>query len=466
MSELWRLSATAAVARLKAGEVSPLDLIAAAERRIAEVEPHVNALPTLCFDRARARAKLVRRESLLAGLPVAIKDLTEVAGVRTTHGSPIFANHVSAHSDYLVERLEANGALVIAKSNTPEWGMGANTFNPVFGRTRNPWDTRLSCAGSSGGAAVALATGEAWLAPGSDMGGSLRTPAAFCGIVGLRPSPGRVANGPKAMPFDMLGVQGPMARTVADLALLLDAQAGDDPRDPISLPAPARSFVAATRDPRPPERIGWTADQGFCTVEPEIKAVCAEAVAGFGAFGTVVEESDIDLSEAYEAFQTLRALRFAAAMQPTLEKHRAQLKPDAIWNIEKGLALDAATIGRALRLQAALQQRLAKFFATHDLLACPATQALPYPVEETYVADIAGTKMRTYIDWMSITFAATICACPAISLPCGFSQSGLPIGLQLIAPPRGEDRLLAAAALLEEAMGIAGDIPIDPRRRH
>jgi amidase len=466
--ELWQLTASEAVKLLKAGKVSPLELIDAAERRIAAVDPAVNALPTLCLERARARAraKAVKRGSLLAGLPVAIKDLTDVAGVRTTLGSPIFADRVPERSDILVERLEGHGGLVVAKSNTPEFGAGANTFNPVFGKTRNPWDTRLSAAGSSGGSAVALATGMVWLAQGSDMGGSLRTPAGFNSVVGLRPSPGRIASGPLKMPFDLLGVQGPMARTVADAALFLDALVGAHREDPIALAAPEKSFVAALARAKPPRRIGWSPDLGIATVDPEIARICAEAVAGFAALGTDVVEAAPDFAGAYECFQTLRAVRFAAEKEPLLREKRHLMKPDLIWNIEKGLKLTAEEIGRAERARAAIFASVARFFERHDLLATPVMQAPPYPVDDIYVAEIAGKRQATYIDWITITFAVTLTACPAISLPCGFNRDGLPVGLQLVAPPRGEARLLAAAKQLEDMLGIADRVPIDPSVRH
>lgn len=464
---LCRLTAVEAVRRLNSGEVSPAELIDAAASRHAAVEPAVNAVPTPCFQRARDRAAAVSRDSLLAGLPVTIKDLTEVAGVRTTFGSPIYADYVPEASDPLVDRLEAAGALVIGKSNTPEFGAGANTFNPVTGITRNPWDTRLSAAGSSGGAAVSLATGTSWLAHGSDLGGSLRTPAAFNAVVGLRPSPGRVPNG-GGLPWDPLGVQGPMGRTVADTALFLDAMAGADPRDPLSFPTPASMFqdAVARAETTPPKRVAWSADLGFAVVDPVIVAACAEAAAGFGAFGAAVEEAAPDVSDAPDIFRVLRALRMANFHGPRLAAHRDLIKEDLARNIEQGLALTLEEIGRAERARTALCRRVAEFFGTFDLLVCPAMQALPYPVEQLWVDEIAGQKLGSYIDWISITYAITVTGCPALSLPVGFSEAGLPIGLQIVGPPRGEAQVLAAAALLEGLLKIAPQLPIDPRVRH
>jgi amidase len=300
-SDLIAADACRLVSVLRCGEVRPHDLIDALEARIADVDPKVNALPTLCFDRARAHAdRLTQRppeqRGLLAGMPVPIKDLTDVAGVRSTQGSPIFADHVPRNSDLLVERLEGNGAIVYAKSNTPEFGAGANTFNEVFGATRNPWNLARSAAGSSGGAAAALAAGMAWLAHGSDMGGSLRNPASFCGVVGMRPSIGRVAHTPKFKLDRTLGVQGPMARNVADLALLLDAMTGESAADPLSLPAAGASFLNAARSGWRPRRVAYSAHLGITPVDPEVAAVTRAAAHRLAEAGVIVEEAHPDFS--------------------------------------------------------------------------------------------------------------------------------------------------------------------------
>ena len=298
--DLTSLSARAAVAALRAGEVSPREMVEAALRRIEAVDGPLNALPTLCAERALAHADTADRQSALAGLPIAVKDLTDVAGVRTTYGSPIYADNVPERSDILVERLEERGAVVLAKSNTPEFGAGGQTFNEVFGPTRNPWDTSRTCGGSSGGSAVALASRQVWLATGSDLGGSLRTPASFCSVVGLRPSPGRVARGPAEPPFDTLTVEGPMARDVADAALMLDAMGGPHPEDPLALPAPPEPFLSAALSPELPARIAWSDDLGITPLEPEVRAVCRAAVERLAAAGVEVVEAHPDLGTAPE----------------------------------------------------------------------------------------------------------------------------------------------------------------------
>lgn len=456
------------VGLLRRGEVSSRELLDALEERIAAVDGAVGALPTLCFERARRRAealaaRAVEERGLLAGLPVPIKDLTDVAGVRTTYGSPVYADHVPDRSDLLVERLEAEGAIVYAKSNTPEFGAGAQTFNEVFPPTRNPWDTRLSAAGSSGGAAAALASGTAWLAQGSDMGGSLRNPASFCGVVGLRPAPGRVAAGPSETPFQVLSVNGPMARNVRDCALLLDAMTGRHPGDPLSLPKPATSFLGALDEAPPPGRVAFSRDLGLTPVAREVADLCEAAARAFEGAGVAVEEAHPDLSEAHEVFQVLRALDFATDLGPLVAEHRTRIKPEIIWNVEQGLALTAERIAAAERARGRLYRRAVAFFETYDLLLTPATIVPPFPVEERYVTACEGQAFETYIDWLAIAYAVTLTTCPAISIPCGFTREGhLPVGLQIVGPPRGEAAVLAGALRMEQVLGLGPITPIAP----
>ncbi len=474
MSEDGLITKTAVevVGLLRKGEVSSRELLDVLERRIAAVDGAVGALPTLSFDRARRRAEVLaalpmEERGLLCGLPVPIKDLTKVAGVRTTEGSPIYADRVPERSDILVERLEAEGALVYAKSNTPEFGAGANTFNEVFPPTRNPWDTRLSAAGSSGGAAAALASGTAWLAQGSDMGGSLRNPASFCGVVGLRPSPGRVATGPSDAPFQVLSAKGPMARNLSDCALFLDAMTGQHPSDPLSLMKPETSFLASLDRAPPPRSVAFSRDLGITPVAREVAELCQSAARALEGAGVVVEEAHPDLSEAHEVFQALRALDFATDLGPLMGKHRARMKPEVIWNIERGLALTAREIAAAERKRGALYHRAAEFFETYDLLITPATIVPPFPVEQRYVADCEGQAFETYIDWLAIAYAITLTSCPAISIPCGITRDGhLPVGLQIVGPPRGEAPLLAGALLMEQLLDLGSITPIEPNVTH
>jgi amidase len=461
------LTACEVVDRLGREEITPLDCLDALEARITIVDKTVNALPTLCFERARDRALALMQRPVterggLAGLPIPIKDLTEVEGVRTTYGSRIYAAFVPDASDILVERIEAEGGIVYAKSNVPEFGAGANTFNEVFGATCNPWNTALSAAGSSGGAAAALATGMAWLAHGSDMGGSLRNPASFCGVVGLRPTPGRVATNPGLKIDRLLSVEGPMARNVEDLALFLDAMTGDDPSDPISLPR-TESFLAAARSAWRPKRIAFSADLGITPVDPEVAAICRAAALRFAEIGTVVEEAHPDLSEAHDCFQVLRGMSFATNYAADLDAHRDLLKPEIVWNIERGLAYTMADVVRAEHQRSLMLHRMNAFFDDFDLLLCPATIVAAFPVEDRYLAECAGHRFSNYVEWLAIAYAITLTTAPALSLPCGLTSDGRPVGLQVVARPRAEGRVLAAARALEEILGLTGTTPIDPR---
>jgi amidase len=471
--ELCRLTATEAVLRLKRREITPLDLIDAAARRIADVEPAINALPTLCFERARAHAeRLMRGEGReaeaepgwLGGLPVAIKDLTDVAGVRTTYGSPIFRDHVPANSHPVVERIERKGGIVIAKSNTPEFGAGGSTFNEVFGRTRNPWNTALTPGGSTGGGGAALAAGEVWLAHGSDHAGSLRRPATYCSVVGLRPSPGRVTRGTSNNLFSPLSVQGPMARTVADVALFLDAMVGLCRRDPLTFDAPHRSFAAAVASPIAPKRVAYTADfGGKVPVDRETRAICAAAARRFEELGAVVEEAAPDLGDIEQAFLALRSQHYVVERELMLATHRDQIKPDIIWNTERGLRQSSSDLAAAERERAALFRRAAEFFATYDLLVSPGASTPAFDVELRMPATVDGKKLENYLGASLITAATTMMALPSIAVPCGFDRYGRPVGLQMVGPHRGEAELLQAAILFEQVMALSSLVPIDPR---
>lgn len=477
-SDLIASSASQVVQLLRRGELSPLELIDVLEARIAAVDHQVNALPTLCLDRARDRAralmdKPMAERGLLCGMPVAIKDLDPVEGVRCTWGSPIYQDFVPRASDCLVEKVEASGGIVYAKTNTPEFGAGANTFNEVFGATLNPWDTAKSCAGSSGGSAAALASGTAWLASGSDLGGSLRNPASFCCVVGLRPSPGRVAHGAAgagAYPADLGGmpnqpfsVAGPMARNVPDVALLLDAMVGEHDADVMSMPREARSYVDAVKDHRAPRRVAFSADLGITPVDPEVASICEAAARRFEALGADVEEAHPDFSDVQDIFQTNRAISFYVGKKKLLETRRDLLKPEVIWNIEKARSLTIDDLARVELARAAYIARAREFFNHYDLLLSPATIVPPYPVEHRYVESCNGHEFSNYIEWCTIAYAITITGFPAMSVPAGFTTDGLPVGLQIVAGPRAEADLLSAAALYEATSELAGAVPIDPR---
>jgi len=437
----------------------------AASSRIEAVEPKINALPIRFLDEAREKAKRFPRENRedpgwLAGLPMAIKDYNDVAGQLTTNGSPIYAEYRAPADDRTVAVLRGNGAIPLAKSNVPEFA-GSHTFNPVWGTTRNPWNLECTAGGSSGGAAAALAAGEVWLANGSCLGGSLRIPASFCGIVGMRPSPGVVPRGDGLPAFDSLWVDGPMARNVPDLALMLDAMAVLTPHDPLSRPIPPGGFQATLKRARPPRRIGFSTNLGLRSIDPEVAGLCRTGARAFTAMGCAVEEEAPDFSGAIDSFQVLRALLFADVRGDLLPRERARINPDIVWNIEKGQQLTAAEIIRAQRERHVLFHRVARFFDDHDLLVCPTVAVPPFPVEQRFPSEIAGEKLTTYIDWMFLTFVITLVGCPAISLPCGLTQKGLPVGIQLVGRPHGDAELLGAALLLEQALGFARRVPLE-----
>jgi amidase len=472
MNDLYRLTAREAVELLRTGKVSPLEMVDASIARIEATDGALNALPTLCIERARDRAKQIGnkrtaerdRPVWLGGLPIAIKDLNDVAGVRTTYGSPLFTDHIPVNSDVMVETLEANGAIVIGKSNTPEFGHGANTFNEVFGETLNPWDMAMTCGGSSGGSAVAVASGQTWLATGSDLGCSLRTPAAFCSIVGLRPSPGRVARSPTRLPFDNLWVQGPMARNVGDVALMLDAMTGEHPDDPISLAAPLQLFVNAIDNPKAPKRVAYSPDLGgIVPVAVEVGEICAAAAERFSELGATVEEACPDLSDARDIFHVLRANQFVGDLGEIISGNQDRVRKEVLWNLEQGTKLSVGELAEAERKRGALYTRAAEFFTTYDLLVTPATIVAPFDVKIRSINEVEGHKFENYFDWYTISYAITATSLPAMSVPCGFTEAGLPVGLQLVGPPRGEAPLLAAAQLFEDLMGISRILPIDPR---
>ncbi|MGO9080229.1 MAG: amidase [Streptosporangiaceae bacterium] len=472
MSDLGMYDAIALAGMLRRREVSAREVVAAHITRAEAFDPAVNALVTRTFEAAQARAAAAdeavaqgRPFGLLHGLPVAHKDLHETAGVRTTYGSPAFARHVPDVDALVVQRMAEAGAISLGKTNVPELGAGSHTVNPVFGATRNPWDLTRSAGGSSGGAAAALAARMVCLADGSDLGGSLRNPASFCNVVGLRPSPGRVPHWPVTDVTDQLGVSGPMARTVADLALLLAVQSGPDPRVPLALdqppPAvtdPAQIPALLARDDLRGVRVAWTPDLGL-PVEPEVRAALAPARQVLADLGATVADAAPDLAGADEAFRTFRAFRFATFFRGLLECHPDQVGPNVTWNIQRGQELSTADLGRATVLQAAVADRVTRFCTDFDVLACPVSQVVPFDVTLDWVHEINGRRQDTYLDWMASAYLISVTGLPAVSVPAGFTPAGLPVGLQLVGRRRGDWDLLAMARAFEAATGHAARVP-------
>jgi amidase len=449
---------------LRRKEVSAREVVTAHAERIEAVNGAVNAVVTRCFDAAQARAAdadeaLARgaEPGLLHGLPVAHKDLVDTAGVRTTYGSPLFAKNVPDRDALVVQRMAEAGAISLGKTNTPEFGAGSHTVNPVFGATRNPYDLGRSAGGSSGGAAAALAARMICLADGSDLGGSLRNPASFCNVVGLRPSPGRVPAWPVADVADVLGVQGPMARTVADVALLLMALCGDDPRAALALDAappraePDQIAGLLARD-LTGVRVAWSDDLGL-PVEPAVRAVLAPARQVLADLGCEVVDAAPDLSGAEEVFRIRRAFRFATSFGPLLREHPGRLGPNVTWNTQRGLELSVDDLSRATVLHAALIERVSEFYADVEVLVCPVSQVVPFDVTLDWVHEINGEPQATYLDWMRSAYLISVTGLPAISVPAGFTPEGLPVGLQLVGRRRAEWALLGVAHAFEAATG-------------
>ena len=453
---------------LARGEVSAREILETHLDWIDRRNPELNAICTLdrdhAFEQARAADDLRRRDPEAAaakplfGLPTAVKDLVPTKDIRTTFGSPIFADNVPDFDALIVERIRDAGAVVIGKTNTPEFGAGSQTFNRVFGKTRNPWDPARTCGGSSGGAAAALAGRMLPIADGSDLGGSLRNPASFCGVVGFRPTPGRVPRVPPEQGWDDLAVLGPMGRNVADAALLFSVIAGPDARDPISLPSPATPFHAVEPANLRGLRLAWTPNLGRYPVEREVVEVCEAALPVFRDLGAEVEEAAPDLSGAGSIFRTLRANLFADKLGPLFPGHRAQMKDTVIEEIERGLALTGADIATAQAERTRLHCRVVEFFERYDALLLPTVQVLPFDVDQPYPVEIEGQPMTSYTDWMASCYSITVTGCPAISVPCGVGPSGLPVGLQIVTQ-RGSDRITLGVAAAFEAGTTVNTIP-------
>ncbi|HLW75412.1 MAG TPA: amidase [Bryobacteraceae bacterium] len=452
------LTATEMAALIRAKELSAREVMDAHLAQIERVNPRVNAIVTLLADRAREAArqadeKQARGDALgaLHGLPIAHKDLAETAGIRTTFGSTIFQDYVPGTSAIFVERIQLAGAITIGKTNTPEFGAGSQTFNRVFGATRNPYDVSKTCGGSSGGAAVGLACGMLPIADGSDMGGSLRNPAAFCGVVGLRPAPGRVPHAARGFAWSTLAVSGPMARTVRDAALLLSVMAGPDSRCPISISEPGSRFAAPLDRDFRGARIAWFRDLEGTPFDPLVVNQVNAQRRVFENLGCIIDQAEPDWRGIDEAFRIFRAWNFLALSEEIPQEHHGELKDTIRWEIERGRELTAADLARAEVSRAAAWDRMRRFFEIYDYFILPTTQVSPFDVERPYPTEIAGVKMATYIDWMKSCYWISMLECPAISIPCGFTLQGLPVGLQIVGRHRDEFSVLQLAHAFESA---------------
>jgi amidase len=461
-SAVTSLSATDLALRIRNKQLSPVEVVRAHLAAIERHNPTINAICTLTADQAIRDAFAAERAiaagqalGALHGVPIGIKDVTPTAGIRTTFGSPLFANHVPTTDDEIVTRLKRAGAIIVGKTNTPEFACGGNTVNEVFGATRNPWDITRSAAGSSGGSACALACEMIALGQGTDFGGSLRMPGAFCGVVGIRPTPGLLPPDEMKQPWDFGSVQGPMGRTAEDCALGLDAMRGWTAYSPISVAAPwpcAHDTVTQAKDLRG-KRIAYVSDIAGIGVDPEIDAACRRTTEKLTACGATVEEISFDLADGREAYNILRGEWYVARYFPHLDSLE-KFGPNVRGNIRAGLKLGIRDIARAEDKRREHWERWCAFFDRFDLLATPTTAVLPFPIEDNYPKEIGGRKLESYIDWAAPTFLISLVALPAASVPAGLSASGLPIGLQLVGRRLAEPEILSAAKFVQQTTSM------------
>jgi amidase len=439
---------------LRARKVSASELMQAFIAQIERVNPKVNAIVTFLPEQALKAAKALERRKTfdrpLAGLPIAYKDLVPTKGVRTTWGSLIYRDHVPTQNHLIVERLSAAGAILIGKTNTPEFGAGSQTYNRVFGPTRNPYDLSKTCGGSSGGAAVAVACGMLPFADGSDLAASLRNPGNYCNVVGFRPTPGRVPSWPAPNAWDTLSTLGPLGRTVEDSAFLLSAMAGPDARAPTSIAEAGSLFGRPLKRSFRKTRIAWSRDLGGLPMDQRVTQVLEPTLAMFRRLGCTVAEAAPDFNGASEAFETLRALGFLNRYGALLKERRDALKDTMIWNIEQGLKRTPEQFARATALRSELFHRMRAFLEEYEFLLCPVNQLPPFPVDVEWPREIAGVPLGNYLDWMKSCYYITITSHPAISVPAGFTPEGLPVGLQIVGRYRDDFGVLQLAHAYEQ----------------
>lgn len=451
-------SASEQAAALHAGRITAHELLKSHLDEISTSNADINALVTMDVEQALAYADIFDKEiaagnirSPLHGITVAVKDTEETAGMLTTSGSPILRNHIPDRDHIVVERLKKAGMIVVGKTNVPEFATGSHTVNPVFGATRNPYDLRLSAGGSSGGSAAALASRMVGVATGSDMGGSLRNPAAFCNVIGLRTSAGRVPAWPSPEAWQRSIVNGPMARTARDTALLLGVMAGQHPRSPISLPGDGSEFYVPLDQEFCGLRVGWSRNLLDLEIDPTItETLEANGVSALREMGAKIDFFEPDLRDMDNVFRVIRGFDLAQNSGEFLSAHRELLGELVSSNLDFGVSVSSSEYGAARIKQTEIYHRMCEYFENIDVLVCPATQVPPFPVEKRYVDEINGVQYSDYLDWMKVAWRVTLTGFVAISIPCGFTSSGLPVGMQIIAPPRQEKLLLQMAHEFEK----------------
>ena len=465
-SDICWLSAREMERLIRQKKLSAREALAAHLKQIERVNPKVNAIVTLVPEMAEEAAKRAdeaqARGAMLGplhGLPIAHKDLVQTKGIRTTFGSPLFRDYIPKEDDLIVQRIRAAGAIALGKTNAPEFGAGSQTFNTVFGATHNPYDLSKTCGGSSGGAAVSLACGMIPIADGSDTGGSLRNPAAFCNIVGFRPSPGRVPNPKAAFAWSTLTTSGPMARSVSDLALLLSAIAGPDPRSPLSLPDPGETFNRSLDRKFNGVRVAWFKDLGGIPFDPRVRSAVDAQRKTFESLGCIVEQAEPDFTGAEFAFMTLRALASAHSHGESLRAHPDAYKATLRQEIEDGLRLSGSDVARAETLHGQVWRHFQAFLERYEFFVLPTTQVPPFDVKQEFPTEINGVKMNGYIDWMRACWYISIVGNPAISVPAGFTPEGLPVGVQIVGRYNADFSVLQMGHAFEQATHVGRKHP-------
>ncbi len=455
------MSAVEMARLIRAKKLSAREALSEHLKQIERVNPKVNAIVTLAPEMAAQAAaaadEMQARGAKLGplhGLPAAHKDLRETRGIRTTFGSPLYRDYVPAENDLIIDRLQAAGVITLGKTNTPEFGAGSQTFNTVFGATRNPWDLTKTCGGSSGGAAVALACGLVPVADGSDTGGSLRNPAAFCNVVGFRPSVGRVPDPKAAFAWSTLSTSGCLGRSVADLAFVLSSMAGPDPRSPLSINEPGTLFARPLARSFKGVRIAWFKDLGGVPFHPRVRAIVDGHRATFEALGCIVEQAEPDFSAAEISFRILRAWSSANTYGERLREHPDAFKDTLKGEIEEGLRLTGMDVARGETARAQMWRRFQAFLEKYEYFILPTTQLPPFDVNTPYPVEIAGVKFANYIDWMKSCWYISATGNPAASVPAGFTQEGLPVGVQIVGRDKQDFAVLQLAHSFEEAAGF------------
>ena len=467
---LWKKNASEVISLLDKKEITIEEVVDSSLDRIKEINPDINAIVTLINE--EEKEELINSfnnntNNTLKGIPVLIKDMNDVQNMRTTYGSKLYSDNIPKNSDIIVQTIEKNGGLIIGKTNIPEFAAGSHTYNNVFGLTKNPWNTSLSAGGSSGGSAAALATGMSWFASGSDLGGSLRNPASWCGVVGLRPTSGLIAHGPSSFPFFNLSVDGPMARNVEDLSIFLDAMVDHNKNDPLSFKGTKDSYyknLLKREDTK--YLIGFTDDFGVFPCDKEVRGMMQNTLKLVQNLGHDINNTYPDMSKSEYCFQILRSYIFYCTYKSFLKKDKNLIKEEVIWNINKAETITIDNLREAEKIRANIYSNTMKFFDKFDFLIVPSAIVPPFNSQEKWVKKVEDTTFDNYVSWLMIAASVSLTSCPSIAIATSFSKDNAPFGIQIVAPPYEEQKLINFAKSLEENINISDMVPININNEH